>query len=100
MTYKRIGILLWMVTLIVPAIAAPIITARQPFNTSSGAFNVYNPSSTWAENETDLGCCVFMTPQPKCTATNKTYCENRAKQGNLKYTFYPNVNCKQVAECK
>ena len=48
----------------------------------------------------DTGCCVFLTPDPVCVVTNKSYCETRAKKDKLEHQFHGGKNCKQVPQCK
>lgn len=76
---------------------AAALAQDSPFEQRAG----FNPSSPLQLAQAELGCCVLLaSPKAKCASTNKAYCESRAKQGNVQFTFHPDVNCNQVAECK
>lgn len=50
--------------------------------------------------ETDRGCCVFQTPEPKCVFTNRAYCAQKAHSAQLNFEFHQSTNCKDVPVCQ
>ncbi len=57
-------------------------------------------TGTLPASESDRGCCVWKTPNPKCAYSNRTYCASKAKQANVEFEFYKDKTCKAVPVCQ
>jgi len=58
------------------------------------------PTAILLAGDSDRGCCVWKTDNPKCIYTNKAYCTRKAKQANIAFEFYKGAECKAIAACK
>ena len=53
-----------------------------------------------ASEDSVRGCCVWLTPEPKCTISHRAYCVQKAQQAGINYEFYDGTQCKDIPVCR
>ena len=58
------------------------------------------PLEVLLAGDSDRGCCVWKTTQPKCVYTNRAFCMSKAKQAKVAFEFHKGAECKAIPACK
>jgi len=48
----------------------------------------------------DRGCCVIKTSPPRCSFTNRGYCEQKAAQAKVGFAFHMDKSCRDIPACR
>jgi hypothetical protein len=48
----------------------------------------------------DRGCCVIKTSPPRCSFTNRGYCEEKSSQAKVGFAFHTDKSCRDIPACR